>query len=377
MRKVKIISLVIFALSLIFCVTACSSENSKELLCNSWYKEGGDKPFLTIYTDGTYEKSNEYGTGKWSVVNDNQLKLTDFYGESDIYDIESVNKDTLVLSGTTYYSTPQPKENTSNINSVNLNSQDVQASNEDNSVPTPSKLLKSLDVFDGLEIVYTGVSPYLSVSTDSTKCSDIVNRYITFDYEKDYVRNGDVVTITAVYNAYDLEEEGYTVTTKTKECKVSGQPEFVTSLDGLDTTALLSEMDDKLASATAANEGDMLFAGVGIQTGYGIGTYQGIQSKTLKSVYLRTLKTNFEGNYPKSPYNCYMRIYEYDIIRKDGKDNTKVYVMVYANNIRQNADGSLSWDLELQTEGYDNYDSMVNDFVTSYRDTYNVTEIQA
>lgn len=53
--------------------------------------------FLTIYDDGTYEQAHAYGTGRWTIVNGNVLKLTDFYGSSDTYELAEVSNDTIVL----------------------------------------------------------------------------------------------------------------------------------------------------------------------------------------------------------------------------------------------------------------------------------------
>lgn len=229
-----------------------------------------------------------------------------------------------------------------------------------------------IDPFNGLEIIYTGASPYLSVSMDSTKCSDLVNEYITFKTEEGYVQNGDEITVTATYKETDAEQNGFVLKTESRTYKVENQPEFVTSLDGLDLTVLHAEMDDKLAAVTAANKGDSHFADVYIN----YGSFLSVESKELKSVYLISLKKSFESQYPKKQnYNTYMRIYEYVINRKD-LDPCKVYVMIRANNICKNADGTVSYDIQLNWSGYSDYDSMINDYITKYRDTCNVTPIK-
>ena len=54
----------------------------------------------------------------------------------------------------------------------------------------------------------------------------------------------------------------------------------------------------------------------------------------------------------------------------------KVYVLVYVNNIQKNADGTISWDIELQSTSSDNYDNLIKDYVTSEKEYYNVSEIK-
>lgn len=77
-------------------------------LVGSWYREGDSRPVFTLYDDGTCEIAYEYGTGRWAVVNDGKLKLTNFYGESETKAIESLKNGCLTMEdGTVYWSSPQ------------------------------------------------------------------------------------------------------------------------------------------------------------------------------------------------------------------------------------------------------------------------------
>ena len=78
-------------------------------LLGEWYADPEassiDEPLFTLYTDGTCTIWGEYGTGHWALVNDNQLKLTNIYGQVlNIFDgsstpmtIVSLTKDCLTL----------------------------------------------------------------------------------------------------------------------------------------------------------------------------------------------------------------------------------------------------------------------------------------
>ena len=66
-------------------LTGCG-QNVEKLVVGDWYLEGSDRLRFTIYDDGT---------GKWSIVNDNQLKISDFYGESMVLKIEDIDKDSM------------------------------------------------------------------------------------------------------------------------------------------------------------------------------------------------------------------------------------------------------------------------------------------
>lgn len=229
-----------------------------------------------------------------------------------------------------------------------------------------------IDPFEKLEITYTGASPYIQAVIDSTKCDSMVNKYIQFDIENNYLRNGDIFTVTATYNEYDAETYGFIVKNDTKTYTVENQPEYITSLDDLDLTGLQAELNDKLTVTTTANEGDGSFAGV-----YLWNSFKAIAEKKHRTSYLVSLKNSFEDKFDgyNYNYNRYIQIYEYTINAK--KEQKKVYVAVYVNNICKNADGTISWDIQLGALGDENYDTLVNKFATSEKEFYNVSEIKA
>ncbi len=49
---------------------------------------------------------------------------------------------------------------------------------------------------------------------------------------------------------------------------------------------------------------------------------------------------------------------------------------LYAKNLANDGKGVLSWDLELDSKGYEEYNSAVIDYVTSKKEYYNVSEIK-
>ncbi|MCD8026941.1 MAG: hypothetical protein LUF33_08510, partial [Clostridiales bacterium] len=217
----------------------------------------------------------------------------------------------------------------------------------------------AIDPFENLKINYTGASPFLNVMLDSTSCGDVVNDYVEFIIDDDgYYSNGDIFTVTASYNTAAAREDNITFSSSSKTYTVSNQAEFIKSIDGLNTDDLQSELDDKLSSSTAANEGDERFMDVRI------GSFKSVASKQLKSSYIISLKTNYEDEYGNTEYNRYMQIYKYVINKNEGYEDdgtNEVYVVVYADDVRELSDGTLEWNRELGSAGYDNYDSLVND----------------
>lgn len=81
----------------VLALSACGKDDYSQLVVGTWYHEGSSTPAFTLYDDGTCEIAGEYGEGKWSVVNDNQLKLSNYYGETETAVIVSVDNKCLIL----------------------------------------------------------------------------------------------------------------------------------------------------------------------------------------------------------------------------------------------------------------------------------------
>lgn len=115
-------AVVILIVLLLFTFTSCGKSASLEdQLVGSWYingetsmtRDGTRGPIFTFYDDGTCEIATEYGTGRWSVVNEVQLKITNFYGESHTATIINVENGELILEAdgeqVTYLNEPHNK----------------------------------------------------------------------------------------------------------------------------------------------------------------------------------------------------------------------------------------------------------------------------
>ncbi len=84
-------------LLLILGITACESKSIDSQLVGSWYIDEGEVASFVLYSDGTCEIAGEYGAGKWSVVNDNVLRLTNYYGQVETATIKSIENGILIL----------------------------------------------------------------------------------------------------------------------------------------------------------------------------------------------------------------------------------------------------------------------------------------
>ena len=75
------------------------TKTKEELLVGDWYSYFTE-PALSVYDDGTYTQYGDYGTGHWAIVNEDQLKLTDFYGETHIMRLVDIDESKLTLGPT-------------------------------------------------------------------------------------------------------------------------------------------------------------------------------------------------------------------------------------------------------------------------------------
>lgn len=96
MKKLVSVLLVACSIALLAACNAAPSTKPEDKLVGTWYDTDGYHE-LTFYDDGTYTKTGEYGTGKWSITSDGKLKFVDFYGTTKAGAYE-VSEDTLTYT---------------------------------------------------------------------------------------------------------------------------------------------------------------------------------------------------------------------------------------------------------------------------------------
>lgn len=83
---------------------AQGGNNLESKLVGSWYEvyDNGEVEewAMSFYEDGTCEINDIYGTGSWTILEDNTLKVTDFYGQT--YLISNVEIQGNELTGEAY-----------------------------------------------------------------------------------------------------------------------------------------------------------------------------------------------------------------------------------------------------------------------------------
>ena len=75
-------------------ITACSGGIEDKIpgtYMTGWHST------IEFFSDGTYVEQGEYGTGKWTLLDGNVLKLTNFYGESVTHELEDVTSEGIIF----------------------------------------------------------------------------------------------------------------------------------------------------------------------------------------------------------------------------------------------------------------------------------------
>ena len=99
-RKNGICMMIAAMMTCLLFITSCGGNLENDIL-GTWYEtESTIAPdAFVLYSDGTCEISGEYGSGTWSLVNENQLKLVNYYGEViGVYEVKDVSDDSLIMN---------------------------------------------------------------------------------------------------------------------------------------------------------------------------------------------------------------------------------------------------------------------------------------
>ncbi|MBR2290074.1 MAG: hypothetical protein IJ867_05700 [Clostridia bacterium] len=115
----------------------------------------------------------------------------------------------------------------------------------------------SIDLFEGLEFSYSGISPNLTVSLKNTSSDNFVKNKVTYTMEKDgdedssssyslyNVANGDKIIVSATYSQSDLESAGYAVAEDEYSFTVKDQASYVEKADEI-TSDIQKTLEEKM-----------------------------------------------------------------------------------------------------------------------------------
>lgn len=87
----KFLAVLFVILTIVTLCCSCGSKPYEEAILGEWY---GGYESIMFYDNGTCD--SPYG-GKWAIVNENILRFTDSWGDTENYTIKSITDDYLVL----------------------------------------------------------------------------------------------------------------------------------------------------------------------------------------------------------------------------------------------------------------------------------------
>lgn len=237
-----------------------------------------------------------------------------------------------------------------------------------------------IDPFEGLEVQFDGISPYVNVSFNNSKCPSEVQNYVNFTYDEEAnIANGDMVTVKAEYNVADFENENIEFTADEKSYQVSGMPEYVQDISKIDTSILDEEIQEYMNAHYLDASGGFgmvnYIMGADVYDGSGFG--KECVSSNVENTYLCMLKSNKLD--PDEDNNFYYKVYNntYLLTGGDiGDHNINVYACIYIKNIISYPDGTLKYDPDLGHNADKSKEVAYYEGISSKNDSYNISEIK-
>lgn len=239
----------------------------------------------------------------------------------------------------------------------------------------------SIDPFDGIEYVVTGISPYCEISINNGNCDVNVQENVTYSLDKEKYANGETAVITAkLETGWGYEDNKYTLTNTTGKFTVKNQPEYITSLDSLDLSLLESEERDyfesKCSEALGSGSHGFLF-------GNNVNSWKNIENinSSLQEKYFSSLKLmKTDSKDYDTPFNRLSFVYKINI---SAKGDFIHYVNISAWNIVKYPDGSIKWgsesvdDFDFHYNAYtSNMEECIANTITAYKADFNIKKLE-
>lgn len=214
------------------------------------------------------------------------------------------------------------------------------------------KELTEINPFEGLEIQFDGISPYVTVSYNTSNCPEIINNNVSFETDGEYLKTGDTFSVQAKYADEILGQNGYFISNNSQDYTVNNVPKYVSTFEEVDFGELKQLMDDYVEAKSYKSITSTSLFDTAVECWiepdiwiWGQYYIDSIDSISCEKEYFLTLKapTNMKND---KIYNEYVRIYEigFTAHKLDKTLSGNAYVAVFMNNIAIDTDGSLKYD---------------------------------
>lgn len=235
---------------------------------------------------------------------------------------------------------------------------------------------KAADAFADLAISYEGIAPHgTAVVTNNSQDSFVKTISYSVEPSSD-LSNGDTVTVTALYNEYNAEDQRRYLPETTKTYTVEGLDEYVQSYDQLDedTIAAVTQqsrdvMDTKLLADTT-NYCSSAY-GKYMHEVYNNTEQTVLQEVTLLNSYFAATKAEDNTRYG----NQLIQVFQVNATDAASPDGVTFYFAVKYVNFLKEADGTIRVDLtDNESYGNTSTDGIYNEMVAPLTATYTVTQ---
>lgn len=212
--------------------------------------------------------------------------------------------------------------------------------------------VEEIDPFEDLEITYSGVAPNIDIYIETNSSIDLVH-YLDFEIEdeKDSYNVGD--TFTVIISDSDVDyafDNGYILTTTSKEFTVDSADEYVTTIEDIADDDLETMKEDALEviqdSCDSYYEDDEITVGEYVYEGFYLQVRPGLDSDWYSN-------------------NVVTIVYSAEITSVEGDfEPLKVYYPVTITQVINTADGEMDFNTG-SVEGYTSIESTANYYATS------------
>lgn len=364
MKKIKIIITIFVIIAMILnCFTGCGKKSGAKAFVGTWVNCEDES--LIIESDYTWRTTFSYGSGTWKITeNDkNVAEFSDVYGDIETASVEEDDLGEFIKLNygwgerAVFYRDSYPtKEEISSLNAKNA---------------TP------IEPFQGIEYEISGISPCIEIAVNNSNCSDLAQKYVKYEFDKEYYANGETAKVTATLT----NDKDYKLTEQSSSVNISGNPEYISVVTEDVINSIKKELDDFVESniAMAVKNGTEGWSYSDI-----LGTDTNVELKKVSNLtqgdtYLSTLKLNKEVSeelYHNIITFTYSGKYEGDF----GSGN--FYSCVNAVNIIKYPNGTIKWgsespdSLDFVCEGStEGMEYSISAFVMSKKTEYNITKI--
>ena len=247
--------------------------------------------------------------------------------------------------------------------------------------------LEEFDPFKDVTVTFSGISPSGTASLDRDYNYDNPTGSLSYQFDKsDGLKNGDTITLSINYGGSDPTKycaESYKMipTSLTKEYTVEGLSSYVTAIDEI-PDELMTSMQGKVEKVIEANAAKEWNENWKIKDKKYIGSYflklsnfENYGDKTrLILVYSITAELNYKDKDTNvsDTVTFYYPIYYKDIMVLDdgtGSVNLDEYSACY-NSFSKEYEEIGWWGTNYYFKGYEDLESLFNDFVTKNIDSY-------